>query len=126
MQRALVEVDKAIQESIQLAEDTRIDCNVNGIPLTVCAIQGFSSQVGNKLSEKDNSVVVMLNITSANSISFTTTRDDVNLTEIANIMGGGGHPKAAGCPLPLDSMLPMLQALVSTIMEGYDDTTDNS
>lgn len=30
------------------------------------------------------------------SISYRTTKDDIDLSEIAKHFGGGGHPKAAG------------------------------
>ena len=37
---------------------------------------------------------------SSNGVSFRTRKDDVNLTKLAKVFNGGGHPKAAGCPIP--------------------------
>ena len=33
------------------------------------------------------------------SISYRTTKEDIDLSEIAKHFGGGGHPKAAGAEL---------------------------
>jgi len=118
MQAALQEVETILQQSLQLANDTRIDCEVNNIPLTVCAVKGEPSRVGNILSEQDNSVVVMIDLARANAISLRTVRDDVNLSQIAGKISerGGGHWRAAGSQYPACTV-EVIKDYVQCIME---------
>jgi len=60
----------------------------------------YNSELGNELSKKHPYLdfVVLLN-PGASKISLRTIHDHVNVSQVAKHFGGGGHPKASGCPL---------------------------
>ena len=60
----------------------------------------YRSLLGNYLVEKYSyciDFVVIINM--QQGVSFRSNRDDVNVSEIASVFGGGGHFKASGAPL---------------------------
>lgn len=65
-------------------------------------VSKYASQVGNAILEDDESIdyVVMLNV-AYGSLSFRARRGGVNTSQIAERFGGGGHPAAAGCAMPV-------------------------
>jgi uncharacterized protein len=58
----------------------------------------FVSELGNTICEKHQDVDIAVIISlSLKTISFRSTKNEINLGKFAKMFGGGGHPQAAGC-----------------------------
>lgn len=55
------------------------------------------------------------------AFSFRATRDDVDVSVIAALLGGGGHPKASGSLIPQKTYQKLIDDVSSTISEGLKD-----
>lgn len=68
------------------------------------------SYIGNRLCKEfpELDFVMFLSFQSL-TISMRTIRDDINLSEFAKSIGGGGHPKAAGAPLKVEQAERLLE-----------------
>lgn len=101
-------VRKAVSELIT-DENTFLDREKRSFLLI--PVGKYSSQIGNAILEEDNEIdyVVMLNATYG-SLSFRARKGGVDVSEIAKRLGGGGHPAAAGCELPVMEALKVFIA----------------
>lgn len=74
---------------------------IGELSVGIVTMEKFFSEVGNNIcnEREDIDLVAMLNL-DYNSVSFRTVKDDVDVSAFAQQFGGGGHPKASGCPLP--------------------------
>jgi len=63
----------------------------------------YISELGNTLSERHPEIdfVVIINA-GKGKISYRTTKDNIDLGQVAKLFGGGGHPKASGSEYPLE------------------------
>jgi oligoribonuclease NrnB/cAMP/cGMP phosphodiesterase (DHH superfamily) len=85
------------KKSCKLARNTAERFEVESIPVCICYVSGYASDVGETLYESRDEVLAMIQITGSDlSIAFRTRRDDLNLGELAALFEGGGHPQAAG------------------------------
>lgn len=67
------------------------------LPVGVCYISGFASDVCEEVYGSDKEVLVMIHpLTDVIVVNLRTRRDDVDLAELAKVFGGGGHYHAAG------------------------------
>lgn len=76
----------------------------------------YISEVGNKLCELNNGLdfIAVVNIKNE-TISYRTIRDDVDVSEIAKLNGGGGHPKAAGSQFDAFSYYEGIASSIRTV-----------
>jgi oligoribonuclease NrnB/cAMP/cGMP phosphodiesterase (DHH superfamily) len=65
----------------------------------VCFAEQFISELGNQLCELNPNIDFVVIIKSNSGMSFRTIKDDVDVSSIAQIYGGGGHPKASGASI---------------------------
>jgi uncharacterized protein len=97
--RAILEIDNAKKDAyIDRKEKQMIRTNLLGFKMGLVFAEQYTSELGNVLSERNQDLkfIVMVDMGS-NKISYRTTHDDINLgKEVANVFGGGGHPKASG------------------------------
>lgn len=70
----------------------------------------FISELGNKLSElhPELDFIAMIN---QETISYRTTNNNIDLSEIAKAFGGGGHPKASGSQISKDCIEEFIDIL---------------
>lgn len=87
---------KEIEREIDKLDDKIVTTDILGYKAGVVFTQNFISEVGNQLSER-HPELDFIAIINGSSISFRTAKDDVNVSEIAKVFGGGGHVKASGC-----------------------------
>lgn len=101
-------VGKAVRELIT-DENTFLDREKRSFLLIPAG--KYSSQIGNAILEEDSEIeyVVMLNAMYG-SLSFRARKGGVDVSEIAKRLGGGGHPAAAGCSLPVMEALQVFIA----------------
>lgn len=69
---------------------------------TIVAVlaERYQSELGSRLGERFPMYKAIALINPSRSVSLRTIHDDVDVSAIAKRYGGGGHPKAAGFPLP--------------------------
>lgn len=60
----------------------------------------YQSELGNRLLEL-NPQYDLIAMIGENSISYRTTKDNINCGEFAKLFNGGGHPKTAGSEINL-------------------------
>lgn len=78
-----------------------IDDYARGVTFACVFSDDYESEIGNQLCIQNPGIMyaVIINLKSK-TISFRTTSDSFNVAvELAIPLGGGGHPKSAGCPI---------------------------
>lgn len=85
------EIDRYIEKKNKQLEVTEI----LGYKAGVVLADNYLSELGNCLS-KLNPELDFIAMVNQKSISYRTTKDDIDLSKIAKHFGGGGHPKASG------------------------------
>lgn len=86
---------KEVDRYIEKKDDNLIIKDILGYNVGIVFADNFISELGDKLSElhPELDFIAMIN---QETISYRTTKDNINLSEIAKHFGGGGHPKASG------------------------------
>ena len=85
-----------IQKYIQLKNQDIIKIDIKDYVVGVVFAEQYISELGNKLCEYNNDVDLIAIINPSKSISYRTIKPDVDVSQIAEIFGGGGHIKASG------------------------------
>lgn len=76
-----------------------------GYKVGVIFADNYQSEIGNSICKMDENtdLVAMINMDSK-TVSFRTTKDEVDLSAFAKLYSGGGHAKASGCPITKEWM----------------------
>lgn len=100
-QKYLLDVEQdRIQRYLEETEKTMFTAKLCGRPCGIVFAESNRSILGNYLAEKYSHIidyVVIINM--QQGISFRSRSENVNVAEIAQIYGGGGHVKASGAPM---------------------------
>lgn len=72
---------------------------INGLTAGVVFAESNISELGNVICENNPDIDFAMIINIDKSISFRTVKDNVDVSEIARSLNGGGHKKAAGAPI---------------------------
>ena len=85
-----------IDRYIEKKNKSIIKIELKGLNIGVVFAENYISETGNKLCElnKDLDLVALVNMDY--SISYRTTKDNIDVSELAKIFDGGGHKKASG------------------------------
>ncbi|MBP3461322.1 MAG: hypothetical protein J6K21_02820 [Bacilli bacterium] len=75
----------------------------------------YKSELGNTLSIKNPELDFIIMINLSGGISFRTNKD-IDLSEIAESLGGGGHKKSCGAPIPNEYK----EKLINEIFKGCE------
>jgi hypothetical protein len=91
---------REIQDSFALAAKSRVEMSVPGTPYTlvaaVCA--GHPSEIGDAWGKNATQTVFALYDLKGEGVSLRRSPDcQIDLSQLAQLFGGGGHPAAAGC-----------------------------
>lgn len=89
-----------IGASFELAEKSRVSILVPDSPYTLVAAvcDGYTSEIADAWGKKSTQTVFALYDLKGEGISLRRSSDcDVDLSRLAQLFGGGGHPAAAGC-----------------------------
>ena len=122
-------IDKYIEDNIDNYHLIVVDhIKKTGIPATftmhkyivaVTFATSNISELGNAICERNDTIdfcaLVNLNRYEFGSVELRTVKDDINLSEIAKSHGGGGHRKAAGFPLTVESMDDILRSITTAL-----------
>ena len=86
-----------INKYIGLKQKQLIEKDILGYKVGVVFAEQYGSELGNELSKLNPKLDFVVMIDPSRSVSYRTTKDDIDLgADIAFVFGGGGHPKAAG------------------------------
>ena len=100
MRTALEKALREIQYSFDLAEKSRVSLSVPGTPYAVVAAicEGHPSEIGDAWGKNATKTVFAFFDLKGEGVSLRRSPDcDVDLSQLAQLFGGGGHPAAAGC-----------------------------
>ena len=90
--------EKYLNDKKDLLIETTLEFNDKLYNVGIVAAEDYISELGNYLSTEFPNLDFVAIIT-PNSISYRTSKEDVDLSLIAQLKGGGGHTKASGSPL---------------------------
>jgi oligoribonuclease NrnB/cAMP/cGMP phosphodiesterase (DHH superfamily) len=100
MRAAYEKTAKEIQDSFALAEKSRFDMQIPGSPYTLVTAlcEGHPSEIGDAWGKKATQTVFAFYDLAGEGVSLRRSPDcSLDLSQLAQSFGGGGHPAAAGC-----------------------------
>jgi oligoribonuclease NrnB/cAMP/cGMP phosphodiesterase (DHH superfamily) len=100
MRTAYEKTAKEIQNSFALAEKSRVDIPVKGTPYTMVAAlcDGYPSEIGDAWGKQAAQTVFAFYDLKGEGVSLRRSPDcQLDLSQLAQFFGGGGHAAAAGC-----------------------------
>jgi oligoribonuclease NrnB/cAMP/cGMP phosphodiesterase (DHH superfamily) len=103
MQEAYERATKEIQASLDLAEKSQVTLPIAGTDFTVVAAlcDGYPSDVADLWGKTAKQTVFALYDTKSLAVSLRRSPDcTADLSRIARVFAGGGHPTASGCYIP--------------------------
>lgn len=106
---------KEIKEYIEKVDNRIFDANIHGHFAGIVFAENFISEVGNKLGELNPQYdfILVINMSSC-KMSFRTIKDEIDVSEIAKLFGGGGHPKASGASLNKELIIDFINKSICT------------
>jgi uncharacterized protein len=101
MAEARDRVGAEITHSFEIAERSRVERRVGDVTLVVAVCDGHPSEIGDAWGKKLSRAVFALYDAKSLSVSFRRSPDcPVDLSKLAQSLGGGGHAAASGAELP--------------------------
>jgi oligoribonuclease NrnB/cAMP/cGMP phosphodiesterase (DHH superfamily) len=101
MAQARDRVGAEIARSFAVAERSRVERRIGGVTLVVAVCDGHPSEIGDAWGKATPGAVLALYDAKSLSVSFRRSPDcDVDLSKLAQSLGGGGHAAASGAELP--------------------------
>ena len=100
MAQARDRVGAEIARSFEVAERSRVERRVGDVTLVVAVCDGHPSEIGDAWGKKISRAVFALYDATGLAVSFRRSPDcDVDLSKLAQALGGGGHAAASGAEL---------------------------
>jgi len=94
-------VGAEIARSFEVAEQSRVERRIGGVTLVAAICDGHPSEIGDAWGKKISRAVFALYDAKSLSVSFRRSPDcDVDLSKVAQALGGGGHAAASGAAQP--------------------------
>jgi oligoribonuclease NrnB/cAMP/cGMP phosphodiesterase (DHH superfamily) len=101
MQAARDRVEAEIARSLAVAEASRTERRVGDVTLVTAVCDGHPSEVADKWGRTSHNTVIALWDARSLGVSFRRSPDcTVDLSRVAERLGGGGHAAAAGAEMP--------------------------
>jgi len=98
MREASARIEAELQRSFALAERSRSERNLGEATLVSALCDGYASEISDRWGKEGAKRVFAFLDVRTMSISLRRSPDcDVDLSQLARRLGGGGHPAAAGC-----------------------------
>src|SRR5581483_5832183 len=101
MAAARARVSEELARNRRLAETTRVDTPVGDVTLTAALCDGYAGEIADEWGRSSPRTVFALFDVRSGALSFRRSPDhDFDLSALAERLGGGGHPAAAGATIP--------------------------
>lgn len=115
-EKVLIDIDnKRKIDYIEEAKEDIIFKEISGYKVGIVFKELYRSELGNALAEYYQDEVDLIMIINLNrSLSFRGIKDNVNVSDFAQIFGGKGHKLAAGAPLPENFKEKILMLLLKS------------
>ncbi|MBI3757552.1 MAG: hypothetical protein HY267_06205 [Deltaproteobacteria bacterium] len=100
MREAYARTAKEIEDSFALAEKSRFDLPLPGTPYTLVTAlcEGYASEIGDAWGKKATQTILAFYDLAGEGVSLRRSPDClIDLSQLAQFFGGGGHAAAAGC-----------------------------
>ena len=107
---------KKIDEYIEKKNKEIIGCKIKNYNVGVVFANQYQSELGNRLSEM-NPQYDLIAMIGENSISYRTTKDNINCGGFAKLFNGGGHPKASGSEISEEQKIKIIDLLFDKGLE---------
>ena len=91
--------EEEVKKYIETKEANMKKVEINGLTAGIVFAESNISELGNVICENNPDIDFAMIINIDKSISFRTVKDNVDVSEIAKSLNGGGHKKAAGAPI---------------------------
>ncbi|MBI3784670.1 MAG: hypothetical protein HY270_14855 [Deltaproteobacteria bacterium] len=118
MREAAGRIAEELRHSSALAERTRKTRKVEGATVISALCDGYASEIGDHWGKEGGNRIFALFDVRTMSISLRRSPDcDVDLSQLARRLGGGGHPAAAGCR-PLELQTGIADAVADVVCGG--------
>lgn len=109
---------REIDEYIKGKEQTMLPRKISGYNAGVIFADKYVSEMGNNLCKKHPELDFIMIIDMDGKISYRTIQDDINLGKlVADLFGGGGHPKAAGAQIKDEIRDVLVDVLLDNLMQ---------
>jgi len=101
MREAQARVAVELAESHALAERTRSERRVGDVTIVAAWCAGYPSEIGDAWGRQTPNAVLAFYDTKSDGVSFRRSpASAIDLSKVAECLGGGGHAAAAGCQIP--------------------------
>jgi hypothetical protein len=111
-----------IEQSVALADASRCERRLSqlGVTLVTAVCDGYPSEVADRWNATARESVFAFFDLRSRTVSFRRSPDcEVDLSQVARRLGGGGHPAASGCELP-----DLLRQLAWNLAERVESAID--
>lgn len=108
---------KKIDKYIEKKNKEIIGCPIRDYNVGVVFANQYQSELGNRLSEL-NPQYDLIAMIGENTVSYRTTKEDVDCGEFAKLFNGGGHLKAAGSEINEEQKNKIIDLLFDKGLEG--------
>lgn len=103
IEKKLLEIENIKKEDyIEKKLEHVIKTNIKDIKVGIIFAEKYRSLIGNRLAEENDDIDIAIIINIDKSVSYRAIKEDVDVTSLASIYGGGGHKHAAGSSLKED------------------------
>lgn len=106
---------KRIQTYMDEACKTLIPYEFNGYKIAVTFAELYTSELGNYICNNHPEYDFALIINLGRSVSLRTVKEDVDVSAIAKLFGGGGHKKASGFPIPTGLQDEVIKKILTNV-----------
>lgn len=108
---------KKIDKYIEKKNKEIIGCPIRDYNVGVVFANQYQSELGNRLSEL-NPQYDLIAMIGENTVSYRTTKENINCGKFAKLFEGGGHPKAAGSEINEEQKNKIIDLLFDKGLEG--------
>ncbi len=117
MAEARSRIAEELKRNRNLANDTRVDRKLGDMTLTTALCDGYAGEIADEWGKSCKRTAFALFDVRSRAMSFRRSPDfDFDLSRLAELCGGGGHPAASGASIP-DLSRELGQRVLSEILE---------
>jgi uncharacterized protein len=119
MREARARVEAELARSFRVAEATRTERRVGPVSLVAAVCDGYPGEIADAWGRRTVNTVFALYDVRSLGVSLRRSPDcATDLSRLAEALGGGGHPAAAGCELP-ELRRSLAEAVAERVTKGF-------
>ncbi len=107
--------EEKIKNYFQLKEEQLKTYTYKNYQVGVVFAEQYKSELGMMLQNAHRELDFIAMINPSGGVSLRTQKDAIDLSDLASVLGGGGHPKASGFPVPEEARESFVKQLFKTI-----------